>query len=286
MVRTEPVFVHHSPTLLGKPVRHIKGVKEPFGISIDSERNLYVAEKYSLSKFNANGQRVLTIAIDEKDLNLFSVGTYCPRGVTVGKDGCIYLSAEYKVFKLNKDGDIIKSIGNGKAGANPGEFDVARGVRVYNNRLHVCDMMNKRVQVFDSDLNFVTMFGTEGDHKLQSPVDIDFDSQGNVYVTDFYADRFVVFDCNRQFKQAFSSKGEHEKELGAPWGICVVDEYVFVTEHHNHCVSVFLLCGQFVCSFGGEGRKAGQLLYPHGIVVDSDGFCFVSDEDNDRIEVF
>ena len=285
VVRTEQLFVHHPPTLLGQPVRQIKGVKEPFGISLDSERNLYVAEGYSLSKFNAKGQRVLTI--DGKGEESFAnVRTYCPHGVTVGKDGCIYLSADYKVFKYNKDGGLVKSIGSGKAGGNPGEFDVARCVRVYNNRLYVCEIMNKRIQVFDCNLNFVTMFGTEGDHKLQSPVDLDFDSQGNVYVTDFYEDQIAVFDCNHQFKQSFSSKGEGSGRLGAPWGICVVGEYVYVTEHHNHCVSLFLLSGQFVCSFGGEGRKSGQLLYPHGVVVDSDGFCFVSDEDNDRIQVF
>ena len=44
--------------------------------------------------------------------------------------------------------------------------------------------------------------------------------------------------------------------------------------------------GEFVHSFGKEGSGRGELSYPHGIVINQDGFVFVCDENNKRIQVF
>ena len=56
-----------------------------------------------------------------------------------------------------------------------------------------------------------------------------------------------------------------------PYGILVSsDQFVFVCDNKNKCVSVFKTSGEFVTSFG-------QFSNPIGIVIDGDGFVYVSD---------
>ena len=56
--------------------------------------------------------------------------------------------------------------------------------------------------------------------------------------------------------------------------------HIFVTEFDNHRVSVFEKDG----SLGKYGMGKGDLCYPAGITMDSDGY--VCDQGNNRIQVF
>ena len=41
-------------------------------------------------------------------------------------------------------------------GRQPGEFNMPHGVKVGRNQVYVCDFHNNRIQVFDSELSFIT----------------------------------------------------------------------------------------------------------------------------------
>ena len=69
--------------------------------------------------------------------------------------------------------------------------------------------------------------------------DIDFDSQGNVYVTDFNKSQFVVFSEDGQYLRHFGQSGKGKGELSGPQGLCVSGEYVYVTQWGNNRVSIF-----------------------------------------------
>ena len=90
-------------------------------------------------------------------------------------------------------------------------------------------------------------------------------------MTDSYNNRVQVFDCNGQFLSAFNKKGAASKQLNIPYGICVgSDQFVYVCNGGNRRVSVFKTSGEFVTSFG-------EFSFPAGIVIDDDGFVYVSD---------
>ena len=61
---------------------------------------------------------------------------------------------------------------------------------------------------------------------------------------------------------------------------------MYVTEYGNNHVTVFRTSGEFVHSFGKEGSDKGDLGSPWGIAIDQDGFVFVCDYGNSRIQVF
>ena len=83
----------------------------------------------------------------------------------------------------------------------------------------------------------------------------------------------LVFDYRGQFLYSFRKKSAASEQLKFPCGICVgSDQFVYVCDCNNKCVSVFMTSGEFVTSFG-------QFSDPRGIVIDDDGFVYVSNSD-------
>ena len=75
---------------------------------------------------------------------------FSPEGDIFISDGCI----NSRVAKADKDGSWIKSWGN--RGNNPGEFNTPHNIGADSQgRIYVADRGNRRIQVFDSQGNFV-----------------------------------------------------------------------------------------------------------------------------------
>ena len=279
-IGTFRVFVQHPLTQLGTPVRVIDLGMKPYYIAVGDKGELFVTENYQYTVLDAQGQRVLTVGSEEEPP--FEDGG--PTGIATDGEGNVYVTSEdHKLWKFNRRGEVVKSVG--KEGENIGEFDNPYNVRYHNHQVYVCDSGNGRVQVFDSNLNFVQSFGDAPD-QLEDPRDIDFDSEGNIYVVDYERDRVLVFSENGQYLRHFSQKGQGKGELLGPAGLCVSRNYVYITDHCNHRVTVFRTSGKFVHSFGKRGSSRGKLKYPYGIAIDQDGFVFVCNHDNNRIQVF
>ena len=277
-IGTFQVFVQHPPTELGTPVRVIELGVQPYYIAIGDKGELFVTEysDYRYTMLDAQGQTVLTIGSGGQPP--FGYGN--PTGIATDSEGNVYVaSAGHKVKKLNRHGELVKSVG--KWGRNVGELSFPQGVRYHNHHVYVCDSSNSRVQVFDSNLNFVRSFGTHGDGpgQLKQPMDIDFDTQGNIYVVDYSKGRVLVFSEDGQYLRHFGQRGRSRGELSCPQGLCVSGDYVYVTEGCNdYCVSVFCTSGEFVHSFE-------EVNLPQGIAVDRDGFVFVCQKGR-NIQVF
>ena len=251
------VFAKIHPTQLGEPVRVVEVVVWPCGIAINSKQQLVLVEVgWKVMVFDKEGKKVRTITSEK-----FSQ----PVGVAVDKDDNIYVSDYDKssILKFSKEGKLIKVVG--RKGTQPGEFSDLGLIKVINDKLYVCDRGNYRVQIVNTELEYVDSFGCYGDGggQFNRPIDIAQDRAGNLYVSDSYNNRVQVFDCKRQFLSTFRKKG--------PCGISISsDQLVYVCDNKNKCVSVFKTSGEFVTSFG-------QFTTPIGIVMDDDGFVYVSD---------
>ena len=298
------LFVQYPPTQLGTPVMVIEGVT-PLRIAVGDKGELFVTEHWNhrYAVLDAQGQRLLTTG--SRGEPPFGIGN--PTGIATDDEGNVYvanghgyIASAHKVQKFNRNGEVIKSVG--KWGRSPGEFVWPYGVRYHNHQVYVCDSNNGRVQVFDSNLNFVRSFRTTGDRPglLKEPRDMDFDAQGNIYILDSIIDnklvvgakvdrnkpQVIVFSKDGQYLRHFGQLEDDKGELSYPEGLCVSGDYVYITELGNDRVSVFSTSGEFVHSFGKKGSVRGELNNPHGIAVDHDGFVFVCDKYNNRIQVF
>ncbi|MCH8741863.1 6-bladed beta-propeller [Patescibacteria group bacterium] len=64
------------------------------------------------------------------------------------------------------------------------------------------------------------------------------------------------------------------------------EEFLLITDCHNHNVQKFDLDGNFISKFGSEGEAPGLLNTPADIAVDKDGNIWIVEEGNDRISKF
>ena len=63
-------------------------------------------------------------------------------------------------------------------------------------------------------------------------------------------------------------------------------QYVYVVNHGSHSVSVFTTDGVYVSSFGQCGHEEGELNNPFYLCIDQDGFIYVTDTHNRRVQCF
>ena len=96
-----------------------------------------------------------------------------------------------------------------------------------------------------------------------------------------------MFSQTGTFLRTFDRHASGPAELSEPWsiGICVYHDHVYGVEWLNNRVSVFYTSGEFITSFGRRG-SGGELSQPRGITIDQDGFLYVCDCGNNRIQVF
>ena len=80
----------------------------------------------------------------------------------------------------------------------------------------------------------------DGDGQYNKPKDIAQDRAGNLHVTDSRNNQVLVFDYRGQFLYSFRKKSAASEQLNYPCGICVgSDQFVYVCDRGNKCVSVF-----------------------------------------------
>ena len=261
------------PTQLGKPVRVVEGLDRPWQITFNSKQQLVVGEwgGGKVIVFDKDGNRIQTIECER----LKGV-----RGVAVDKDDSYVADGSNSILKFSKEGKLVKVVG--QRGAQPGEFNIPTSVKIINDKLYLCDHNNHRVQILNRNMEYVESFGCEGsgDGEFIYPYDLAQDRAGNLYVSEYGNNRVQVLNCKGQFLYSITKKGaasEVERVRG-PRGVCVDDQFVYVCDSGNKCVSVFKTSGEFVTSFG-------QFSCPVGIALD-DGFVHVSDYTTGKLCTF
>ena len=172
----------------------------------------------------------------------------------------------------------------------------------------VADSGNKRVQVFDDDGRFQSKFGSadrrDGAY-LGQPMGIAVhEATGNVLVSDAGEDAVSVFDGDGSFVLAFSPP-DRNGGFRDPSGMAVADgsrQTLFVADTGNDRIVMFELTKRSSCpdgttrvadgvcfagEFGSRGSGEGEFDAPTGLAADrASGLLYVSDTDNDRIQVF
>ena len=279
------LVVYPDPTQLRQPVRVVEGVRYPYGVAFNSHGEMYVTEweDHQVAVLDSSGKRISSIGSEGDGPGQFQEPYY----IAIDRNDNIYVASQHKLQKFNRNGEFVKSVGSGSWGSKPGEFYSPCGVRVHQNRVYVCDLHNGRIQLFDLELSFITSFDTKGSGQGQfdRPSDLAFDSQGNIYVSEYGNSRVQVVDPNGHYVRQFDNK-RGPGELNCPEGIQIAHDCVYVSDCDNHRIAVFQLSGAFLTSFGKGGNGRGEFRCPRGIMFDCNGFLYVCDWLNHRIQVF
>ena len=271
--------VYLDPTQLGRPVRVVTDVNAPYGIAFNGCGEMIVSERdgHKVSVFDIRGQRVRTFGSRGNRPEQLQY----PAGIAIDDMENIYVGNVHKLQKFTSRGELIKCVG-----WKEGEFNRICGLAVHRKQVYVCERYNYRIQAFDLDLNFIRSIGSHGKGRgeFDCTYDVKFDTTGNMYVADCDNHRVQVMDSSGQFIRVFGQEGE--RKLNRPSGIHIADKYLYVSDYSQDCIVVYETSGQFVTSFGRKGQREGEFQHPFCITSCADGFIYVCDHENNRVQIF
>lgn len=174
----------------------------------------------------------------------------------------------------------------GGPGFIDGALDDPIGIELYNNEIYVVDRNNNRIQVFDTDGQFVRKIGTSGSGNggLNFPTKIALDDS-NIYVTDTGNGLVQVFNHAGIFQTQFGNPNKRINLFSSPTGIVHNGSNILVLDSIDNEVLIYDLNLNYQASFGGFGSAAGEFDGPNGITHNGT-HILVADTENDRIQIF
>ncbi len=148
---------------------------------------------------------------------------------------------------------------------------------------YVLDGVNGRVVVFDTEGRRRFAFYGEGKGRLNLPMGIATGGE-RLYVADSGNHRIVVFDLRGHFLHAIPLSGESPPE---PVALKVLDGMLIWADRRNHRLCRHdLRNGTPLSCWGEYGEGKGEFRYPFQIDADRDGYLYVVDVLNSRVQAF
>jgi len=248
-------------------------------VRIDKDDNIWVTDKGSdvVVKFSAEGRVLMVIgrkqeASDEETAPLKHPKPPLPAedgrfrqvtDVTWDPAGNIFISDGYinsRIAKIDKDGNWIKSWGG--PGNKPGEFSTPHSIDAdAKGNLYVADRGNRRIQVFDSDGNFLRSIQIDVpfDHSIRPVI-------GNPVDPTTTAGPFAP---------------------GAPWAVCITpapNQVLYAVDAYPGRIYKLSLEGKVLGVLGTGGRQLKQLGWVHELACPSENVLFVAELLNWRVQ--
>ncbi len=198
-------------------------------VAVDAD-GVYVADTFNnrIQKFTHTGEFVKTWVTDQGNY-------FYPRGIATDGKGYVYLAdtGNGRIIKYTNDGKEVAIFG--KLGKGPGEFDTPIGICVFNDQLIILDTHNFRVQILDTNGNFIKEWkfnGWEGDVFVEPYVVAD--KSGRIWISD-PTKRFVaVYDPDGNLIKTFRSATDDSQPFILPMGLALdkAGDILVIDAHH------------------------------------------------------
>lgn len=256
-----------------------------WGVACDSNREIYITRNYHhmIMVFNREGKYLRKIGLKGQNLG----GLWHPTGIAVDQEGNIF------VADGKENGRLQKFTKNGQPLAVYSSLRSPQGVLLnkQQDRVYVCDRGHQAVVLLDTNLEEIRVFG-ELDHYSQAdgfesvsghlvaPHSITESENGSIFVSDMHNIHI------------FNNKGDHLRKIEyssgefSPGGIAIDGDLLYVCNTNKNCLLVFTTDGDLVDTKGRHGKQPGQFNTPTSLMVDHDGYLYVTDFSNHRVQVF
>jgi len=218
------------------------------GIHIGPDDNVWLTDSgdHSVRKFTRDGKLLLTIGVPGQTPGHMSGKPFCRCTHTaLSPRGDIYVSDGYGnacVHKYDPSGRHLKSWG--KPGILPGEFNLPHNIWCdADGWVYVADRENHRIQVFDGEGRFETMW-----HGIHRPT-------------------ALAMLPNAPCPCCVVSEGGPDMPINRD------------TPNLGPRLSIVGLDGKVITRLGTEmaGHEPGRFIAPHGVAVDSAGAIYVAE---------
>jgi DNA-binding beta-propeller fold protein YncE len=243
--RVGAVFIFNLETHETQLIRN--GVEAHFGwingLAIDDDDRLFVSD--------GKMGRVMIFNTKHEVENQITDGLVDPVGIALDTENrFLYVVDTQQDQVLVYDADTLKllrRIGTGGKKhylTTAGDFGAPQGVALdKDGNVYVTDTLNNRVEIFDADGNFISLFGKHGDGPgyFARPKGIAVDSDGHIWVADEMEDRLQVFNREGQLLTYIGlGHGELPGQFKALVGVAIDKQNrVFTTEQYPGRLQVF-----------------------------------------------
>ncbi len=217
--------------------------KEPWGITVDADGLVYVADTWNhrVQVFDEGGflRKWGTLGQTTERMDLM----YGPRDVAIDSLGQVLVSdtGNKRVLVYTSDGALVDMFGTG--GAAQGQIDEPVGIDVDSEgNTYVADTWNQQVDVFDTLHLWAKDWPVDawaGQSIVNKPY-LAIDDQDRVYITDPEGYRVVVLTKAGEPLAVFGMYGFDANSFSLPTGIDVDAEgNIYVTDTNAHRVMKF-----------------------------------------------
>ena len=191
-----------------------------------------------------------------------------------------------------KDGDYAYEVVEGWGRLPDGwRFEDVAAVAIdAEDRVYVFNRGEHPMIVFDRAGNFLRSWG-EG--VFNHPHGLDIGRDGAIYCTDDGDHTVRKFDLDGRLLLEIGIPGRPSPRMSSrPFCRCTHTALsprgdIYVSDGYgNACIHKFSPDGKLLKTWGELGSRPGQFFLPHNLVCDSEGWVYVADRENHRIQVF
>jgi DNA-binding beta-propeller fold protein YncE len=155
------------------------------------------------------------------------------------------------------------------------------GVEITDGRVYVCDIRRPALTVLDIEKRQVRLIGTQGSNRLAHPVDVSVARDGMIYVADNERRAVLVYGPDERPVNTFAVDG------WKPVSLDVHGDRLYVCDLERQRVLILdRRSGSVLGEFGKAGGEPGDFRVPIGVDTDRDGFVYVSDMMQARVQKF
>ena len=296
-IKVDRTHIRDSPMAVrvvgfrGIHVKTMEGLKGPRRLAIMESGEIVVAERdtENVSVFDSKGDKIQSFGENKACLE-------SPFGVALCNDNTVLVTScgdYHRVRRFTLDGQFTSSVG-ARYGRDHLQFNGPWSIATNptNDKVYVCDKYNHRIQVLNSDFTFSSTIGTGSRGstlgEFNEPSDVAVNKDGNIFVADSGNNRIQVFSPSGEFIRQFQELGPEMGELEEPTSMCINRETVYVLDCDKRRLSTFDTKGNYIKSYFGTkgGDKPEELNSAYGIAVDKEGYVYISDTGNNRIQIF
>ncbi|HFC12269.1 MAG TPA: hypothetical protein ENJ56_05440, partial [Anaerolineae bacterium] len=217
-----------------------------------------------------------------------------PWGITID-DEFVYVADTWngRIQKFTLSGEFVDAFGtfaipaDGSEGAL--EFYGPRSVALFDGKLFITDTGNHRLQVLDTDGNYVGQVGSPGFAlgEFNEPVSLALDSNGTIYVAEAWARRIQALSNDLTPLSEWEIDAWDGNSLdNKPYLTTDSNNRIYATDPEGSRVLMFNTIGEYLGKFGRFGTDLSQFDLPTGITTDSNNNLYIADTNNNRILKF
>ncbi len=290
---------------------------EPSGVVVDGSGSVYVAD--------SDNNRIRRVAPDGT-ISTFLSGLSNPNGLALDRSGALYIAdTNHSVVWKVVGGSVTIVAGDPAHAGNSGDEGPATAAQLLHPTAVAFDSFGNTF-IADSGNNRVRMIGPNGvihnfagepkqglpgfagdngpaiSAMLSYPRGLAVDSQGNVYIADFFNDRIRKVQAGSQIITTVAGTGTRggagdggpatQAQLALPAGIAFdVKGNLLIADTLNNRIRILTggvlstIAGGVETGDSGDGGPAlaATLASPRDVIADSFGNVYFTDQDNNRV---